>query len=91
MNRLFAFLLFAFAAASTFAQAPHIPPNATVYIEPMDGYETYLAAAIAKKQVPQILVVRGQEQGRLRQPTARSEARNVCLAGCRDQQREWER
>jgi hypothetical protein len=55
MNRLFAFLLFAFAAPS-FAQAPHIPPNATVYIEPMDGYETYLAAAIAKKQVPLILV-----------------------------------
>jgi hypothetical protein len=30
--------------------------GATVYIEPMDGYETYLAAAIAKKQVPVILV-----------------------------------
>jgi hypothetical protein len=55
MNRLFAFLLLAFAA-HTLAQAPHIPPNATVYIEPMDGYETYLAAAIAKKQVPLILV-----------------------------------
>jgi hypothetical protein len=55
MNRLFAFLLLAFAVP-TFAQSPHIPPNATVYIEPMDGYETYLAAAIAKKQVPLVLV-----------------------------------
>jgi hypothetical protein len=55
VNRFFVLLLFAFAV-STFAQAPHIPPNATVYIEPMDGYETYLAAAIAKKQVPLVLV-----------------------------------
>jgi hypothetical protein len=55
MNHLFGFLLLAFAIP-TFAQAPRIPPNATVYIEPMDGYETYLAAAIAKKQVPLVLV-----------------------------------
>jgi hypothetical protein len=55
MNRLFAFLLFALTVP-TFAQTPRIPPNTTVYIEPMDGYETYLAAAIAKKQVPLILV-----------------------------------
>jgi hypothetical protein len=55
MNRLFVFMLLAFAVP-TVAQAPHIPPNATVYIEPMDGYETYLAAAFAKKHVPLILV-----------------------------------
>jgi hypothetical protein len=39
-----------------FAQAPQIKSGATVYIEPMDGYETYLAAAFAKKQVPLIVV-----------------------------------
>ncbi len=30
--------------------------GATVYIDPMGGYETYLAAAIAKKHVPLIVV-----------------------------------
>jgi uncharacterized protein YfaP (DUF2135 family) len=39
-----------------FAQAPQIKSGATVYIEPMDGYETYLAAAIAKKNVPLVVV-----------------------------------
>jgi len=38
------------------AQTPTIKSGATVYIEPMDGYETYLAAAFAKKQVPLIVV-----------------------------------
>jgi len=40
----------------SFAQIPVIHSGATVYIEPMDGYETYLAAAIAKKQVPLVVV-----------------------------------
>jgi hypothetical protein len=55
VNRLFAFFLLAVSIVG-FAQAPHIQSGATVYIEPMDGYETYLAAAIAKKQVPLIIV-----------------------------------
>lgn len=38
------------------AQAMPIKPGATVYIEPMDGYETFLAAAIAKRQVPLVIV-----------------------------------
>jgi hypothetical protein len=55
MNRLFAYFMLAVSIVG-FAQAPHIQSGATVYIEPMDGYETYLAAAIAKKQVPLIVV-----------------------------------
>lgn len=38
------------------AQTPPIPSGSTVYIEPMDGYETYLSAAFAKKHVSVILV-----------------------------------
>lgn len=56
VNRLFASLLLAFSVVA-FAQAPHLNSGATVYIEPIDGYETYLAAAFAKKQVPLIAVV----------------------------------
>lgn len=33
-------------------QSKGIPPNAKVFISPMDGFETYLKAAIAKKKVP---------------------------------------
>ena len=40
-----------------FAQTSHIKNGSTVYIEPMDGYEAYLAAAIAKKHVPLIVVM----------------------------------
>lgn len=54
MNRLIVFILL--AASASFAQAPQIKRGATVYIEPMNGYETYLAAAMAKKQVPLLLV-----------------------------------
>lgn len=32
-----------------------IRPNSRVFIEPMDGFETYLTAAILKKQVPLIV------------------------------------
>jgi hypothetical protein len=55
VNRFLAFLLL---ALSTFAvaQSPHIPPGATVYIAPTDGYESYLAAAFVKKSVPVIVV-----------------------------------
>jgi hypothetical protein len=54
MTRLIIFALLAlFLPASVRAQ---IHSGSTVYIEPMNGYETYLAAAIGKKQVPLILV-----------------------------------
>jgi hypothetical protein len=55
MNRFFASLLLLLTSVA-FAQAPQIKSGSTVYIEPMDGYETYLAAAIAKKKVSLIVV-----------------------------------
>ncbi len=33
-------------------EAKTIPPGAKVFIAPMDGFETYLSAAMTKKQVP---------------------------------------
>jgi exopolysaccharide biosynthesis protein len=47
--------LFACSAIAS-AQTLQIKAGATVYIEPMGGYETYLAAAIVKKQVPLVVV-----------------------------------
>jgi hypothetical protein len=55
MNRIIALVLLTFSAI-VFAQAPQIKSGATVYIEPMGGYETYLAAALTKKHVPLIVV-----------------------------------
>jgi len=55
MNRIPVFLVLA-SSAICFAQMPHIKSGAAVYIEPMDGYETYLAAAFTKKHVPLIVV-----------------------------------
>jgi hypothetical protein len=55
MNRVAVFALLAFSAIVA-AQSPHIRSGSTVYIEPMGGYETYLAAAIQKKNVPLIVV-----------------------------------
>ncbi|HYR76863.1 MAG TPA: hypothetical protein VEM96_13570 [Pyrinomonadaceae bacterium] len=37
-------------------QDTRIPRNSNVYIAPMDGFETYLAAALRKKEVPLIIV-----------------------------------
>lgn len=34
----------------------NIPRNSKVYIAPMDGFETYLAAALRKKEVPVLIV-----------------------------------
>jgi len=48
MKRLILLLLFAAVPLSSFAQAI----RHTVYIEPQNGFETYVAAAIGKKQVP---------------------------------------
>ena len=55
MNRLIAFLLLA-CSIVCLAQAPQFKSGSTIYIEPMDGYETYLAAAIMKKHVPLVVV-----------------------------------
>jgi hypothetical protein len=55
MNRMVAVTLLAFSA-SMFAQTPQLHSGSTVYIEPMDGYETYLAAALTNKHVPLIVV-----------------------------------
>ena len=38
-----------------------IPRNSKVYLAPMDGFETYLAAAMRKKEVP-LLMVTDREQ-----------------------------
>jgi hypothetical protein len=55
MKRIFALAALMFSVV-VFAQAPQIKRGSTVYIEPMGGDETYLAAALAKKQAPLILV-----------------------------------
>lgn len=57
---LLALLLTPACIAETLQTRPagpvHIPLNAHVYIEPMDGFENYLAAAILKKHTPIIIV-----------------------------------
>lgn len=55
MNRLAAITLLAFSTLAV-AQSSPIKSGSTLYIEPMHGYETYLAAAFAKKHVPLIVV-----------------------------------
>lgn len=55
LNRFFASSLLLLSSLAV-AQAPQIKSGATVYIEPMRGYETYLAAAFTKKHVPLIVV-----------------------------------
>jgi hypothetical protein len=55
MNHALASVLITFSTIAL-AQAPQIKGGATVYIEPMGGYETYLAAAMVKKKIPLIVV-----------------------------------
>lgn len=55
MKRMVSVPLLAFSLG-VFAQAPQLKSGSMIYIEPMDGYETYLAAAIAKKHAPLIVV-----------------------------------
>lgn len=55
MKHFRVFLLLACSGVCT-SQTAQIRSGATVYIEPADGYETYLAAAIVKKHVPLIVV-----------------------------------
>ena len=55
MNKFLMFLLITFPAVC-YAHSQRIQNGASVYIEPMDGYEAYLAAAFTKKHVPLIVV-----------------------------------
>ena len=55
MKHLSGLLLVALSVVGL-AQTQLIKSGSTVYVEPMDGYETYLAAALAKKKVPQVVV-----------------------------------
>ena len=54
-NYLFALLILC-CSMSCFARTQKIKSGATVYIEPMGGYESYLAAAFTRKHVPLIVV-----------------------------------
>lgn len=56
MNRFSAVLVLACSALCVAQAPPQIKSGATVHIEPMDGYETYLAAAFMKKHVPLVVV-----------------------------------
>jgi hypothetical protein len=67
MNRFLAILSLTFCTVCV-SQAPQIKSGATVYIEPMDGYESYLAAALAKKRVPLIVVADKSKQSAPLQP-----------------------
>ena len=55
MKRALAFVLLAFSG-TTFAQAPQIMNGSTVYIEPANGFETFLAAAMIEYKVPLVVV-----------------------------------
>lgn len=55
MNKVFA-LFFAAIPTICCAQMPRIPSGAAVFIEPMGGYETYLAAAFVKRHIPLVVV-----------------------------------
>ena len=55
MKNIFALAVLMFSAV-VFAHAQQITHGATVYIEPMDGYEMVLTSAITEKQVPLIVV-----------------------------------
>jgi hypothetical protein len=49
------------AVSTVYAQTiVNLPPGSKVYIEPMDGFENYLAAALQKKKV-QLTVVANRE------------------------------
>lgn len=62
LNHLLLMILFAMlSSAATRAQDNKIPAGAKVYIEKMEGFETYLAAALDKKKVPLVVVSKREE------------------------------
>jgi hypothetical protein len=56
---VFAILLI--CSVFAFAQSPHFKSGATIYIESTDGYETYLAAALMKENVPVVIVTQKEQ------------------------------
>lgn len=54
-------LIITCVAFAALAQDNKIPAGAKVYIEPMEGFETYLAAALEKKKVPLVVVSKREE------------------------------
>jgi hypothetical protein len=62
LSHVFFVTLFVLACAcTTLAQDNKIPAGAKVYIEKMDGFETYMAAALEKKKVPLLVVSKREE------------------------------
>lgn len=56
-------LVSALLMCSSFAvgQSPQLKSGATIYIEPMGGYETNLAAALMKEKVPVVIVTQEEK------------------------------
>lgn len=54
--RMPALALFALAVMAQAQTATSLHSGSTIYIEPMGGYEAYLAAALVKKHVPLMIV-----------------------------------
>ena len=52
----FALALFLPCRIAVAGEAPTIPAGASVYVAPMNGFETYLKAALEKKKVPLTIV-----------------------------------
>src|SRR5262245_16030846 len=48
-------------APAVAASEPALPAGSKVYIAPMDGFETYLIAALDKKKVPLVVVTKKEE------------------------------
>ncbi len=55
MKRVLAFMLLAFSTIAL-AQAPQIKSGATVYLDPKGGFDSFLAAAIMRYNVPLVVV-----------------------------------
>lgn len=57
---VFSVLLLAICSSAQDASATRIPANSRIYVAPMEGFETYVVAAIQKKKVP-VLIVNNRE------------------------------
>jgi hypothetical protein len=56
MRRVFSFLLLLSVCSLAYGITRKIPANSKIYVAPMDGFETYMTAAIHTKNVPVIVV-----------------------------------
>src|ERR1043166_7731264 len=61
MKRMWFVVLVCLYVMPVFGATKKIPFNATVYVSPMDGFETFIAAALQAKQVP-VTVVADREK-----------------------------